>query len=347
MTTLFGIILVALAGIGTGTGIWSMKKLKRLRFEHYWFVAMLLGLLIIPWTIVLLRVPHPLEAYSQVGWEVLLKANFFALLWGVANVLCGLCMVRIGAALTGAIMPLGIVVGATLPMVMKGTGLFANSPDLLSRGGLILMVGLAVILCGVTISTFAGFGRDKALAGTRSASLALGRQGSFVTGLVMAIISGFTSAGSALCFVYGQAPIKEAMLVQGVDSVTSDVAVWAAALLSGALVNIAYPAWIMTKNKNWGELFKHPGEALLSTVGGIQLMASFILLGRGMLLLGVFGASVGFAIQQIMQIMGNQTVGFLFGEWKNIYGKPRRLLYTALVVLAVAVLIVAFSNSMV
>jgi hypothetical protein len=66
-----------------------------------------------------------------------------------------------------------------------------------------------------------------------------------------------------------------------------------------------------------------------------------------MLLLGVFGASVGFAIQQILQIMGNQAVGFLSGEWKNVYGKPRRLMYTALVVLAVAVLIVAFSNVLV
>jgi len=56
---------------------------------------------------------------------------------------------------------------------------------------------------------------------------------------------------------------------------------------------------------------------------------------------------VGFAIQQIMQIMGNQAVGFLSGEWKNVYGKPRRLMYLALSILAVAVLIVAFSNILV
>ena len=348
MTTFFGIILVVLAGLGTGTVMWPMKRIKRLQFEHYWFIAMLLGLLIIPWTIVILRIPNPFAAYAQVSWHILLKANFFALLWGVANVLYGLCVVRIGAALTGAIMSgLGITVGATLPMVMKGTGLFAHAPDIMSHSGLVLMAGLAVILTGVMFSSFAGFGRAKALAGSTSVSLSRGLQGSFTTGLVMAVIAGVTSAGSALCFVYGQAPIKEAMATQGVDTMTADVAVWAMALMSGALVNIIYPAWMMTKKKNWGVLFKNPGEALLATIGGIQLIIAFTLMGRGMLLLGVFGASVGFAIQQTLQIMGNQAVGFLSGEWKNVYGKPRRLMYTALVVLVVAVLIVALSNNIV
>ena len=345
-TTFLGIILVVLAGIGTGTGIWPMKLTKRFQFEHYWFIAMLLGLVILPWTIVFLRIPNPFEAYTQVGWGPLLKANFFALLWGVANVLYGLCVIRIGAALTGAIMTgLGIVAGATLPMVMKGTGLFANAPDLLSRSGLVLMAGLAVILTGVWLSSIAGFGRAKALSGSTPVSPSQGRQGSFVTGLVMAVIAGFTSAGAALSFVYGQAPIKEAMTVQGVDTITADVAVWAMALMSGAMVNIIFPAWLMTKKKNWGVLLKNPGEMLLATIGGIQAITAFTLMGRGMLLLGVFGASVGFALQQIMQIMGNQAVGFVSGEWKNVYGNPRRLMYTALFILSVAVVIVAFSNN--
>ena len=344
MSTFLGIFLVILAGLGTGTAMWPMKRMKRLQFEHYWFIAMLLGLLILPWATVFLRISNPFEVYAQVGWGPILKANFFALLWGVANVLYGICVVRIGAALTGAIMSLGIVAGAILPMVMKGTGLFANAPDVMSSSGLVLIAGLAVILTGVTISSFAGFGRAKALTGSTTVKPSQGLQGNFATGLVMAVVAGITSAGSALCFVYGQAPIKEAMAAQGVDTITADMSVWAAALMSGALVNILFPAWLMTKKRNWGELLKNPSETLLATIIGIQLIAAFAFLGRGMLLLGVFGASVGFAIQQILQIMGNQAVGFFSGEWKNVHGKPRQLMYIALVVLAIAVLIVAYSN---
>ena len=345
---LLGIILVVLAGLGTGTVMWPMKRMKRLQFEHYWFIAMLTGLVVVPWSFVMITIPNPFAAYAQVGWGPVLKANLFALGWGVANVLYGLCVVRIGAALTGAVMTgLGIIAGTTLPMIMKGTGLFANAPDLMSTGGLVLMAGLAVMLLGVLLSSLAGFGRAKVLSDAPSGPSSQGQQGRFTIGLLMAVIAGLTSAGISLCFVYGQAPIVEAMKAQGADTMSADVAVWAAALMGGAIVNIVFPAWIMTKKKNWGELLKNPGETLLATVIGIQFIVAVTLMGRGMLFLGAFGASVGFAIQQIMQIMGNQAVGFLSGEWKGVYGNPRRLMYGALLILAFAVLIVAISNTFV
>ena len=59
------------------------------------------------------------------------QANLFALAWGVANILCGLCFVRIGIALTGGILTgLGVSVGVTLPMIVKGSGLFSEAPSL-------------------------------------------------------------------------------------------------------------------------------------------------------------------------------------------------------------------------
>ena len=36
-------------------------------------------------------------------------------------------------------------------------------------------------------------------------------------------------------------------------------------------------------------------------------------MGKGMLLLGVLGASVGFGIQQAMQMTGTQLLGFISG----------------------------------
>ena len=345
---LFGIMLVVLAGLGTGTTMWPMKRMKQLQFEHYWFVAMLTGLVILPWGFVMVRIPNLFAAYAQVGWEPILKANLFALGWGVANVLYGLCVVRIGAALTGAVMTgLGIIAGTTLPMVMKGTGLFANAPDLMSPSGMVMMAGLGVMLFGVLLASLAGFGRAKVLSETSPASSSRSQRGSFAVGLLMAVIAGLTSAGISLCFVYGQGPIVEAMETHGADAISANVAVWAAALMGGALVNIIFPAWIMTKKKNWGELLKNPGETFLATVIGIQFIVAVTLMGQGMLWLGVFGASVGFAIQQIMQIMGNQAVGFLSGEWKGVVGNPRRLMYWALLILAIAVSIVAVSNTFV
>ena len=43
MEILIGLVLVVLAGLGTGTVAWPMKKIKELHFEQYLFVFMLRG----------------------------------------------------------------------------------------------------------------------------------------------------------------------------------------------------------------------------------------------------------------------------------------------------------------
>ena len=123
MNTWIGILLVTLAGLGTGTIAWPMKLMRRLSFEHYWFLAMLVSLVIFPWVVVLCCVPSPWEVYAKVGWRPILLCNLFSFGWGIANVLYGICVLRIGAALTGAILSgVGAAAGVTLPMVLKGSG---------------------------------------------------------------------------------------------------------------------------------------------------------------------------------------------------------------------------------
>ena len=89
-----------------------------------------------PWTITLVAFPHVFDAYRDVPVWTLVASNLFAMSWGVANVLCGLCYVRIGVGLTQAILTgLGVSVAVTLPMIFKGSGLFKDAPDLTSPAG--------------------------------------------------------------------------------------------------------------------------------------------------------------------------------------------------------------------
>jgi hypothetical protein len=346
MEMIAGILLVTVAGLGTGTIAWPMKLMRRLQFEHYWFVGMLVGLVVLPWAVVLVSVRDPFGAYAEVGWKPLLISNLFAAGWGIANVLYGVCVVRIGAALTGAILSgLGLTLGATLPMVFKGTGLFSQSPDITSMAGLLVLTGVAVLVAGVIVSTLAGFGRDRALhkSGGPAASHA---GGGFLAGLIMVVIAGVTSCGISLAFVYGQGPIVDAMKARGAGDIVANCAVWAAGLLGGAAVNIVYPAWVMTRRRNWSALTSCPRDLLLGAAIGAQFILAVNLLGRGMLLMGVLGASVGFGIQQAMQIMGNQAVGFASGEWRGVTGRPRALMYGAIVVLLLAVVVLAYANTL-
>lgn len=330
-----GVLLATLAGLATGSCLWPMKLFRRLQFEHFWFVGML-PLVLLPWLIVLLTVPDPWAGFREAGCRPLLISNILAVGWGVANILGGMCAVRIGLVLTGAIVTgFGVAVAVVTPMLLKGTGLFYDSPDLLSAPGLTVMGAVVLLLCGVVLSAIAGFGRERVM--NQAGCAKTGPGGGFLGGLIMASIAGVLSSGPALAFVYGNGPIVAAMKAQGANEVSASFSVWAGGFFAGGILNILYPAWRITKDRSWLVLRQNPGESLLATLIGAQLIIGFGLQGLGMTALGSLGASIGTGIQQTFQIVGAQSVGFLSGEWRGVFGRPRQFILAAVFLLLGAV----------
>jgi hypothetical protein len=356
MGTLAGALIVVLAGLFQGSGAWPMKLMTKFKFEHWWFVSMLVGLVLAPWAITLLWCPHAWDAYRSIDPATLIKANLFALSWGVANILCGLCFVRIGIALTGGILTgLGVSVGVTLPMIVKGSGLFSEAPNLDSAAGRAVLFGVGIMLFGVVVAAFAGFGRDRALRKNsvknadvhgESPSNNPHPSGSFLGGLIMVVVAGALSAGISFAFVYSQGPIVAAMRANGAGEIPANFAVWAVGLLGGALINVTYPAYLMTKHSSWNVLFESWKELALAILMGFNFIIGVAVMGKGMLLLGPLGASVGFGVQQAMQMLGSQGVGFASGEWRGIIGKPRNQMYLAIAILIAAAVVMAYGNTL-
>ena len=268
-TLLPGIVVVALAGLIMGTSPWPLKLMRRFQYEHFAFVSMLFALVVLPWAITLAFCPQPLAALGEVDRGVLLKANVFTLCWGVAQVLAMLCFVRIGVSLTyGILCSIGAAVGVIVPMVYKASGVFQQSPDLLSTPGLIIIAGTAIMLLGVVFASLAGAGREKLQGQSANESSGSMNTGGFAVGLVMVVAAGVLSVGWVCAFTYSQDPIIRAMKAHGAADFPAGIAVWAIALLGAALPNVLYPAALMTRNKSWGVLAAHPGEMGLSLVYG-------------------------------------------------------------------------------
>ena len=347
MEMILGIILVMVAGMLTGTFMWPMKVIHRLSFEHYWFIGMFSGLLLLPWLIVAFFVPDLGQVIFDVGAKPLLMANFLSAGWGIANVLFGICIIRIGAALAGGILTsLGVSTGVLVPMFFKGSGLFEQAPSILSRPGIIVLIGVGIILAGVVFIAIAGFGREKALIKASPDTKSV-KSGTFLSGLIMAIIAGILSSCISLSFVYSQGPVIAAVKSQGASELVANVSVWAMGLMGGVLVNLGYPLWLMAKNRSAKKLFAFSKETAFAAIIGVQLLCGAIMLGRGMVLLGILGASVGFGIQQSLQIIGNQSVGFISGEWRGVNGKPRKILFSAIGIFIIAVVILAYANAII
>ena len=408
MSTLLGVLIVAAGGLVMGSGAWPFKLMRLYKFEHWWFVGMLVGLVIMPWTITLAGCPNAIGSLARIPLEAILLGNLFSIGWGIANVLCGLCYVRIGVALTGAILAgLGVSVGAITPMIFKGSGLFKNAPDLTSPAGLAVCSSVAMMLVGVVIASLAGFGRDREIKKQQETS------GGFLMGLVMTVAAGILSSFMAFVFVYSQDPIvanlsivqpessikvtiegredlsgnfpvaadgtiqpagispvavaglsaaeaakriagqptselgqaKPQVLVE-TGSIPATFGVFAIGLIGGALVNLGYAAYLLTRNKSWGVLFQSGREMGLAVLIGVDFSLAVALMGKGMLLLGALGASVGFGIQQAMQMTGTQLLGFISGEWQGVYGKPRQQMYLAIGILVLEAMFMAYGKTL-
>ena len=144
-----GVLAVGLGGFIAGSGVWPIKLMREYQFEHWWFVSMFTGLIILPWGIGIFSCPNLVAALRSVPREAMVEANLWAVAWGVANILCGLCYVRIGIALTSAILcGWGVCFGAGMPLLLKGSGVFRNAPSILSSAGLTIVAGALVALLG-------------------------------------------------------------------------------------------------------------------------------------------------------------------------------------------------------
>jgi hypothetical protein len=341
-----GFVLVILAGLGTGTAGWPFKRIKDLHFEQFLFVFALTGFLLFPWLVVVCFVPDPVSVIAAVGLKQLLLSNLLSMCWGVANVLSLICIVKIGAAISGAVLSaLGMSVGMVMPMILKGSGVFGHAPDLFSKPGILILVGILIIIVGILFVGFSGIEREKILNAGSNPVKSGQSSGAFLKGLAMAVLAGVLSCGLSLAFVYSQGPVIEAVKLQGASDVVASITVWALGIFAGALVNLLYAVYVMTSKGTWNLLFSRKEELISGTLLGLQFFIAIVLMGRGMVFLGAMGASVGFGIQQSMQVVGSQLVGFIGGEWKGVGGKPRNRMYWGLIIILIAVLVFSYSNT--
>ena len=341
MAILSGLLVAGLGGTSAGALSWPMKLMKKFKFEQTWFPGMLFGLFILPWVVTLLFCPDAIEGFRSLDRGIIIKSNLFSLAWGIGNVLLGISLVRIGASLSFAILSgVGIPLGVIIPMVFKGSGRFQEAADLNSPTGLVILGATVLMLVGVVFVALAGFGRDKILQKNDE------RSSGFFGGLVMCVISGIFSVGPAFAFIYSQAPIRSAMLERGAGEWPAAISVWALGMFMGVLVNVLYPAFLLTRKKSWNVLKENPKEIGLSLIVGLNLFLAFALWGLGMLMLGPLGGSLGFGIYFAFQILAAQGLGWISGEWRGVHGKPIRQMMTAVIILVGAAAIMAYASTM-
>ena len=336
MPLLTGFLLVLLAGLLQGSFVLPMTLVRRWSWEHTWATFSLLGMLVFNWIITLLFVPNIFAVYAASPGRDLAILALFGLGWGVGAVLFGLGMDRLGMALGYPII-MGLIasLGALIPLLV----FFPQT--LLTTRGVVLLAGTALVIFGIVLCSIGGSRR--APSGGKSTAT---RPNAFKIGLVIAILAGILSCLPNVGMAFGGNVIQRR---GGVGCLTGVVRKYGL----GAAVHLGMcrePDLLPVPDDQRKTLAnigtrKRRGILGLSALMALMWIGSFYLYGAGAARLGRWGVVVGWPLFISLSIIVGNLWGLWRGEWRGAPAAARRLLNLGLLVLIVAVIAVALSNS--
>ncbi len=326
-----GFGLTLLAGLFSGTCMLPMKFARHQPWESVWLIFSIVSLLILPWSLALIEVPHLFDVYSALSASAFVAPLLFGAGWGIAQVLFGLSIARLGMALGYAIIVgLGALLGTLVPLFVR------HSEIATSSRGLSIFAGVAIMILGIAVAAWSGQKREPKGA---NKEMALGS--SYGAAVALAILCGIMAPMLNYAFAFGDSIAIEAVR-QGHSSETAGYTVWPIALLGGLLPNVGYAIYLLRRNRSWtGLSAKWQPDAWCGVLMGLLWMGAFAIYGVSSVYLGPLGTSAGWALFQIFMIMTANCAGIFTAEWRNAPGSAKWGIATSLVLLASATALLA------
>lgn len=329
-----GIALTLIAGLMSGNCMLPMKFSRSWQWENTWLVFSVVSLIVLPWALALALVDQLFAVYRSLSLADFAVPFFFGAGWGIAQVLFGISVRRLGLGLAYAIIVgLGTVLGTLVPLFVQ------HGSQVGSRALVEIFLGVVAMAAGIALSAWAGQIRDREDRPSREGN-GTNRYGSAV---LLAIVCGLMAPMLNFSFAFGQ-QIAERAVSLGNSAPRAAYAVWPVGLLGGVLPNIVYSLYLLQRNRSWGVFRRSSADALLPTYMGILWMGAFALYGMSAAYLGPLGTSVGWGLFQIFMILTATLSGVLTGEWSRASRKSKLLLGPGLLCLICATVLLARSN---
>jgi L-rhamnose-H+ transport protein len=332
---LTGLLLIILGGIMEGLFALPMKFVPKWSWENIWGAGSLAALLLVPWPLALLTVPHLPGVYVASPLSAILLAILFGVGWGLGGVFFGLGVARLGLSIgTSLVMGLVAIGGSVVPMLLQ------HAEQMASRGGTILLAGIATMIVGLVVCARAVNLRTAGTEGVKAKSTS-----SPSIGLFYCLAAGLLSALVNFALIYG-APIARPAVVNGLDLSTANNAVWALVFTSNYVVNLGYCVFKGFSERTLHKFFAKSTTHywLIAGIMGLLWAGGIVVYGRGASLEGPFGPIFGFPIMLIVSILTGNAAGTLSGEWRGQPWVAKSTMAYGVVVMLLAILILAYAN---
>jgi L-rhamnose-H+ transport protein len=117
---LVAVSLTMVAGLMSGTCMLPMKFVRSWKCENLWLIFSLVSLVIIPWMLAIGLVDRLFDTYRALSFRQLAVPMLFGAGWGVAQILFGISVKRLGLGIAYAIIVgLGAVLGTLVPLSLN------------------------------------------------------------------------------------------------------------------------------------------------------------------------------------------------------------------------------------
>jgi L-rhamnose-H+ transport protein len=331
-TVLEGVGLTMMAGVMSGNCMLPSKFARRWKWENLWFVFSVASLLILPWALALVLVDHLFAAYRGLAAAAFVTPLAFGTGWGIAQVLFGISVRRLGLGIAYAIIVgLGAVLGTLIP-------LFFGPPAHVSHAALVkILTGVIVMIAGVALTAVGGKKRE------RNERDEIRDERGYAAAILLAILCGIMAPMLNFSFAFGQQLAQQAVVV-GNSPVRAAYAVWPIALLGGFVPNVAYSVFLLWRGRSWHIFLHDRTEVIWPSLMAVLWMGAFALYGMSAVFLGALGVSVGWGLFQSFMIITATVSGVLTAEWKSAPRSATILLTLGLACLLLATLLLSLAG---
>ncbi len=333
-TVIAGVALTVAAGVMSVNCMLPAKFVRAWECENLWLVFSVVSLVLLPWALAFLLVNHLGRVYATLPLAKYVAPVAFGAGWGVAQVLFGISVARLGLGVAySIIVGLGAVLGTLVP-------LFVEQRQSVSTNTLfLLLAGVIVMVLGIALTAWAGRLREKS---AHQPEPLAPRRG-YLASILLAVLCGFLAPMLNYSFAFGQDIARQAVAL-GNSPVLAAYSVWPIALAGGFVPNLAYSIYLLARNRTQSSFRKPFPDVLLSSAMAALWMGAFALYGMSAVFLGPLGTSIGWGLFQIFMITTAIGSGVLTGEWKSSSVRARAYLGFGLALLILATILFTSGN---
>lgn len=332
MELLLGFVIIFIAGISQGTFILPSTLTKKWNWENTWFTFSIFSMLLINWILALIFIPHLFSVFQTVPQRDIILLLIFGFGWGVGAVLFGIGMDLLGMSLGYPIIQsLVAVMGAVIPM------LIFNIHDVISLRVGILLLGAAIIVCGVIFCSRAHAMKEESDKDKPNTSK---------IGVLIAVGAGLLCCLPNVGASFGESTVNAALQFGASDSMAGN-AVWAIFFTIGFIPNASYTIYLMKKNRSKKLFIINTSKyTIFGFFMALMWVGSMYVYGVGASMLGDWGLIIGWPLFISISIIVGNLWGVFQGEWANAIPLARRKLNIGLLIILLGMIFIGGSNAL-